>query len=60
MSKPFSNGLHETFDFTIATCLIAAATSWLRGGKYVHGAEDERAVPSVASVEGEMILADGD
>ncbi|HEX3329044.1 MAG TPA: MFS transporter [Gaiellales bacterium] len=60
MSKPFSDGLHEAFDFAIAACLIAAAASWLRGGKYVHGAEDERAVPSVASVEGEMILADGD
>jgi len=32
----------------------------LRGGKYVHGAEEEKAVPAVASVEGEMILADGD
>jgi len=60
MSKPFSDGLHEAFDFAIAACLIAAAASWLRGGKYVHGTEDERAVPSVASVEGEMILADGD
>ena len=60
MSKPFSDGLHEAFDFAIAACLIAAGASWLRGGKYVHGVEDERAVPSVASVEGEMILADGD
>ncbi len=60
MSKPFSDGLHEAFDFAIAACLIAAAASWLRGGKYVHGLEDEKAVPSVASVEGEMLLADGD
>ena len=60
MSKPFSDGLHEAFDFAIAACLIAAAASWLRGGKYVHGLEDEKAVPSVASVEGEMMLADGD
>jgi MFS family permease len=60
MSKPFSDGLHEAFDFAIAACLIAAAASWLRGGKYVHGVEEERTVPSVASVEGEMILADGD
>jgi len=60
MSKPFSDGLHEAFDFAIAACLIAAAASWLRGGKYVHGLEDEKAVPSVASVEGEMVLADGD
>jgi hypothetical protein len=60
MSKPFSDGLHEAFDFAIAACLIAAGASWLRGGKYVHGVEDEKAVPSVASVEGEMMLADGD
>jgi MFS family permease len=60
MSKPFSDGLHEAFDFAIAACLIAAAASWLRGGKYVHGLQDEQAVPSVASVEGEMMLADGD
>jgi MFS family permease len=60
MSKPFSDGLHEAFDFAIAACLIAAAASWLRGGKYVHGLEDEKPVPSVASVEGEMMLADGD
>jgi MFS family permease len=60
MSKPFSDGLHEAFDFAIAACLIAAAASWLRGGKYVHGLEEEKALPSVASVEGEMMLADGD
>jgi MFS family permease len=60
MSRPFSDGLHEAFDFAIAACLIAAAASWLRGGKYVHGVEEEKAVPAVASVEGEMILADGD
>jgi MFS family permease len=60
MSRPFSDGLHEAFDFAIAACLIAAAASWLRGGKYVHGVEEEAAVPAVASVEGEMILADGD
>jgi MFS family permease len=60
MSKPFSDGLHEAFDFAIAACLIAAGASWLRGGKYVHGQEDEKAVQSVASVEGEMMLADGD
>ncbi|HXD70149.1 MAG TPA: MFS transporter [Gaiellales bacterium] len=60
MSKPFSDGLHEAFDFAIAACLIAAGASWLRGGKYVHGVEEEKAVAAVASVEGEMILADGD
>jgi hypothetical protein len=60
MSKPFSDGLHEAFDFAIVACLIAAGASWLRGGKYVHGMDQEKAVPAVASVEGEMMLADGD
>jgi MFS family permease len=60
MSQPFSDGLHEAFDFAIAACLIAAGASWLRGGKYVHGMEDEQTMPVVASVEGEMALADGD
>jgi MFS family permease len=59
MSQPFSDGLHEAFDFAIAACLVAAAASWLRGGKYVHG-EEEQTMPVVASVEGEMALADGD
>jgi len=31
ISGPFSNGLHEAFDFAIAAMLIAAAASWLRG-----------------------------
>ena len=60
MSRPFSDGLHEAFDFAIAACLVAAAASWLRGGKYVHGEEEEQTMPVVASVEGEMALAEGD
>jgi len=31
ISGPFSNGLHEAFDFAIVAMLIAAAASWLRG-----------------------------
>ncbi len=61
MSKPFHNGLHEAFDFAIAACLVAAAASWLRGGKYVHGLDEEQTLPVVESIEGEMALAtDGD
>jgi MFS family permease len=33
ISAPFRNGLHETFVFAIAACLIAAAASLLRGGR---------------------------
>ena len=60
MSKPFSSGLDEAFDFAVAACLIAAAASWLRGGKYVHGVDGEHVAPVVASAEGEMALAEGD
>ena len=34
ISRPFANGLHEAFDFSIGACLVAAGASWLRGGKY--------------------------
>jgi MFS family permease len=37
ISSPFSSGLHEAFAFAIVACLIAAACSLLRGGKYRHG-----------------------
>ena len=55
MSGPFSDGLHEAFDFAIGACLIAAGASWFRGGKYVH------VEPAIEAPEGEMVLAgDGD
>jgi MFS family permease len=54
ISGPFANGLHEAFDFAIAACLVAAAASWLRGGRYVH---DLHAEPVVESAEGEVALA---
>ncbi|MGH9099974.1 MAG: MFS transporter, partial [Acidimicrobiales bacterium] len=34
--SPFRSGLHTAFDFAIVACLVAAAASWLRGGKYVY------------------------
>ena len=36
ISGPFGDGLHVAFDFALAACLVAAAASWLRGGKYVY------------------------
>jgi hypothetical protein len=39
ISQPFSSGLHEAFLFAIIACLVAAAASWFRGKKYVHGEE---------------------
>jgi MFS family permease len=36
ISPPFRSGLHEAFAFAILACLIAAAASLMRGGKYHH------------------------
>jgi hypothetical protein len=40
ISTPFRQGLHAAFDSAIIACLIAAAASWTRGGRYVHADED--------------------
>jgi len=47
ISGPFGDGLREAFDFAAAACLVAAAASWLRGGKYVYE-EPEPAEPRLA------------
>ncbi len=49
ITSPFRSGLHEAFDFALAACLIAAAASWLRGGKYVYV---EPAPRSAGTVDG--------
>jgi MFS family permease len=36
ISAPFQNGLHEAFAFAIAACLVAAAASLMRGGRYEY------------------------
>jgi MFS family permease len=36
ISKPFHAGLTEAFIFATVVCLIGAAASWSRGGRYVH------------------------
>jgi len=36
ISAPFRSGLHEAFLFAIVACLVAAAASALRGGRYHH------------------------
>jgi hypothetical protein len=36
IAGPFETGLHEAFTFAIVACLIAAAASLMRGGKYHH------------------------
>ena len=58
ISKPFANGLHAAFDFAIVACLIAAAASWLRGGKYVNQEGMPEHITQIESVEGtELALA---
>jgi len=39
ISVPFRGGLTAAFSFSAAACLIAAAASWSRGSRYVHGEE---------------------
>jgi MFS family permease len=39
ISGPFRTGLHEAFVFAIVACLIAAAASLMRGGRYQHADE---------------------
>jgi MFS family permease len=52
ISGPFRQGLHAAFDSAIVACVIAAAASWTRGGRYVHGDDlvsaDARVEPSRA------------
>jgi MFS family permease len=42
ISSPFRTGLHEAFAFAIAACLVAAAASLMRGGRYEY---DDAAAP---------------
>jgi hypothetical protein len=42
ISAPLSNGLDTAFAFAIVACLVAAAASLLRGGRYRHEDEPER------------------
>jgi EmrB/QacA subfamily drug resistance transporter len=44
ISGPFRTGLHEAFVFAIVACLVAAAASLMRGGRYHHAEETTPAV----------------
>jgi hypothetical protein len=48
IASPFQTGLREAFAFAIAACLVAAAASLLRGGKYEHVDEATEPVKPVA------------
>jgi MFS family permease len=58
ISSPFRSGLHEAFAFAIAACLIAAVTSWSRGGRYVHmeGSESPVGGPPAAQPVAEEVV----
>jgi len=50
ISDPFIHGLRIAFTASLIMCLIAAAASWMRGGKYVHVEEPIDALAGRASV----------
>jgi len=60
IAAPFESGLGEAFTFAVVACLVAAAASWLRGGKYVHGATEPGGVGHGAAPEpaGDDLAAD--
>jgi MFS family permease len=39
MTGPFKDALSAAFTFSMIACLVAAAASWMRGGKYTHHEE---------------------
>jgi MFS family permease len=53
ISVPFEHGLHAAFDFAIVACLIGAAASWFRGGRYVHA--DDPVSLAVGPVVGDTL-----
>ncbi len=57
ISKPFANGLHAAFDFSITACLVAAGASWLRGGKYRYVEAGDVVTVDAADALGEATLA---
>jgi hypothetical protein len=50
IAGPFSDGLSIAFAFAIVACLVAAAASLLRGGRYEHADEPE-ALPHIQRLE---------
>jgi MFS family permease len=45
MTGPFADALGAAFTFAAIACAVAAAASWLRGGKYHYSDADEPAPP---------------
>ncbi|HVV75996.1 MAG TPA: MFS transporter [Mycobacteriales bacterium] len=51
ISGPFQNGLHAALDLAIVVSLLAAAASWVRGGKYEYSEPRDVATLSLDAVE---------
>ena len=56
ISGPFQQGLHAAFDSAIVASLVAAAASWTRGTRYVHGDGVPSAGPQEDAVRPAMVL----
>jgi MFS family permease len=54
IASPFRDGLHAALDFAVVACLVAAGTSWLRGGKYVFVEPDGDA--DASATEGDPLV----
>jgi MFS family permease/DNA-binding MarR family transcriptional regulator len=56
IAPSFGHGLSVAFDFAIAACLVAAVASLLRGGKYIHGEQQEKTAaepgPAISPADG--------
>jgi MFS family permease len=50
IAHPFSTGLDRAFVFSVAAMLVAAAASWLRGGKYFYTEDEAQAEPAAEPV----------
>ena len=55
ISAPFRAGLHEAFAFAIVACLIAAAASLMRGGKYHYEVPAPRELADVKPLTRDLI-----
>ncbi len=51
IAGPFLDGMHITFIFAMGMMLVAAAASWMRGGRYVHVDVPAVQTPEVAEPE---------
>jgi hypothetical protein len=59
ISVPFDRGLRTAFDFAIGASLLAAAASWIRGGRYVYveeRAEHEELIQSDEQIAEEAVV----